>query len=342
MKINRWLATFIVLPLYACGVPVLAANTGDLLSGPVFSKLCESGVQLVKPGTWALNYAQLVASDDGFYFTQRHYGESVEWTVHYSSDGITEKTLVSTNFLIRDLAIVEDELWILFDDHLNVVDRHTGREVAQVKTTIEGLSEPRHERAYEMTVAGEKIYVAHGSLGLSVINIANKKLEKTFDLGLRTQKEGHWSRAVGVAQAAGNLYLTIDGVTLQTETSKPLNGLIIFPTSNPEAYQSLPINQKDSGLISMVMSSQVQGGSLVMNNWGLVQTVPLLSLQSAKQFNIKYKATRTNFEGKVYNTEMLGDLIFSGNKFYGCGKIAPDDVQSQLPIRKGVVYQGQL
>lgn len=343
MKIVRFFAFISFLGMYSCAIPVFATDSARFFSGPVFSELCQSGVYPVNSTSWALNRPQIAVTTDGFYFTERKFGENLQWLLNFSADGQTVRYLTAYSSEMRDIAVVGEKIWVLFNDHLDVLDRHSGKLIAQVKTVSQDLSQPLHERAFGMTVAGNKLYVAQGSLGLSVVDIADMSLEKSYMLGLRTQEEGHWSKAVGISQAEGKLYLIIDGVTSQTETSKPLNGVIVTSTTQLDAYESFAIDQRSSGVLTMVMSSQIQKNTLIMNNWGYLQSLPLSSLQNPHQeFKTDFKATRTSFDGKTYNVELMGDMVFSDHHFFACGKFSPDDMVNHIPKRQGLVYQGDL
>lgn len=319
------------------------ADLNQLVSGPVFEKLCAGSVTQLTPSSFGYHRTQIVSDSQSLFFVERRFGSLQEWVIKKTSDGVQEAELAAYAPQVRDLLIVQNELWLLFDKKILILDSVSGKQLHEI-ATFPLPTEFQHERAHEMTLFNNQILVANGSLGVAVIDPVEKKLVQLLGLDLRKQANDHWSKAVGITSVGNQIYVAVDNVTLPTPEHKPFNGVIRISGNDFRNIAQFPINQQTSGIVASVISTQGLGNELILNNWGNLHRVPVSRLMTPnKSFSVNYKQYLSEWQGQEYSVELLGDVLFtSKNEFIACAKISPDDNVNKVAKRVGIVFRGQL
>lgn len=133
---------------------------------------------------------------------------------------------LSFQFRPYDLKEKDGKIYILFGHEIKVLDKNNFGVINTFKTSAKKISK-LHELASELEVTEDKIYIAHGSLGLVVLKTEDGEVlhEKKFEL---PHSNSHISRATGIALQADRIYLAYDNVTYDFNSKKrAFEGLLI-------------------------------------------------------------------------------------------------------------------
>lgn len=301
---------------------------------------CANGIHQVNSG-WMMNRPQIVTAGDTVYVSKRVFGQST-WTIDSIDASGKETTLANFDSEIRDIKLDGSTAWVLTSNELSALNLKSGK-IEKHFTTIEPTADyPQHNRASEMVIVNGLAYVAHGMHGIAVLDLKNGKLLQSSTLGLDHQAGGHISKVVGVSFDGTQLIAIADSVTMASETSRAFNGILKVNLADLSVSVRALSDEANASPMTEVLSSEVVGNFLVVDNWGIVNKVDLAALHDGQKFSARSLVSKVVFEGKSYLPEMLGDLLFDGTMFVGCGKISNDDVANHIPHRTGVLVTGSL
>ncbi len=296
----------------------------DYMNSESFSRFCQDSVYsqsssgvpsayLIARPNFSWNNLELFSSIRDF--SQRNYRiEKTSLVAPYTS-----KVIYRVQDKVYDIELTDDRLWVLLENRVDVIslDGHLLNSIELPSSSYDH----KYDRAFDMVSMGGYIIVANGLRGLAYIDQETEYLQFERDLGL-SQPNGHKSLAVSITKSANQLYVAVSGLTVSSNSDKAFNGIIRTSLEKNSAVENFSISRRSSGVISIITKMGVVDQTLILNNWGSIQSVELGRLRPSKEFNIGWTPTLFEESGLSYHGEALGEFLVHKGEFLSCAKIS--------------------
>ncbi len=211
---------------------------------------------------------------------------------------------------VIDLKEVGERIFILSFDTVLVLDKTTLIPLNAFSTT-DTYIEHKHQMPREIEVIAEKIYVAHGSLGISEIDMTtNTRTEKLFEL---PHAKNHLSAATGIAvdRNENKVYIAYDNVTYDFgKKTRAFEGLVIADKSLNK-LKAISIKQNREALHEP--SLELIDGMLYSQNLDFIFVYPTKKLMRARKLWPKRRLF--SFTNK---SQLMSQATISNGKVKGC------------------------
>lgn len=188
-----------------------------------------------------------------------------------------------------------------------------------------------------MAWIGDQLFIAHGTLGARVYDEKTNSIVGVYPLDLN--QNGYISKATAASKIDdSHVVFAVEGVTLTKQAPWTFNGLMVLNTVNGTT-ERFAYDHDLSGVLSNV-SIQVAGDKVLVNNWGILQTVSLAAARQSHVLNVAWTPIHFDVNGRSESGELLGGLLIEGKTVFSCAETQYQDSSSGKVIHKGVVYSG--
>ena len=313
----------------------------ELASSPALAAICADGVTAHPrlKGYWHIDRPSLSLGREALFATMHlRPSEEGEYTVVAvdRADPSAFRELKRFKEPVRDLAFGHGELWALFRDRIVQLDPATGAVLAELNTVPNVREEDESARAFAWV--GDRLVVAHGSLGFVAYDRKARGFTMAHDLGLTQGR--HLSKAVEVTAVSDTqAAFGVEDVTIANHPPYAFNGILLVNFSGAAFTERYAYDRKSSGVISHPRLTAVNG-ELLINNWGILQHVGLAELRQAGAAHVHWTPLRIEAAGASLPAELLGDLLVENDTVFGCAHVQYR--QGKAIEHKGVVYQSNV
>lgn len=216
--------------------------------------------------------------------------------------------LIFSKYEIRSVREYGKKLYILTPDYIFVHGLGDYEFITSFPSTNQTISK-KHETAQDMAILNNKLYIAHGSLGIIKIDLQSNSIESThfFDLPHET---GQLSTATGIDTDSRRIYVMLDNVTYNFSTKKrAYEGLVILD-ENLNQERVVPIRQNREAL--HMPKAIISGEYLVSRN---LQNLYFYKLGNIDRVKTLWPKRRLyDFAG----VDLKSNPWITNNKVYGC------------------------
>ncbi|OUR95487.1 hypothetical protein A9Q84_16775 [Halobacteriovorax marinus] len=276
------------------------------IAATYLEKLCKDAIITID-GRSSQNLIKLYEGSSTFIFGKTR--KNGNFITKLDNDEI--KTLDQLDLKIHDLKESGDKLYALSNNSILVLDKLSLNELTIFKTSKDNIS-LKHQRASEIEIIQDKIFIAHGSLGLIVLNKKTGEMVDHNEYSL-PHKKGHISRATGLAIWEDKILLAYDNVTYNYGSKKrAFEGLLVADLITLEKIKTTSINTRREALHEP--SLDFVDGKLFSQNLHLIFEYDLNKLLKAKYFWPMKR--RWFFDGH----EIIGKPLLSNGKIRSCFK----------------------
>ncbi|MEH0861954.1 MULTISPECIES: hypothetical protein [unclassified Halobacteriovorax] len=170
--------------------------------------------------------------------------------------------LIFSKYEIRSVREYDDKIYILTPDYVFVHRLGDYEFVTSFPTTDQQMTK-KHQTAQDMAILNDKLFIAHGSLGLIKIDLLGNSIESNHQFDLPHER-GQVSTATGIDTYNGRLFVMLDNVTYNFSTKKrAYEGLVILD-ENMNQQRVVPIRQNREAL--HMPKAIISGGFLISRN----------------------------------------------------------------------------
>ena len=213
------------------------------------------------------------------------------------------------DFKIMDMKEHGDKIYILQPQNLMVLKKDTLELESLFKTTNQFI-EKKHQIAREFEILNDAVFIAHGSLGLSIIDKTDGRIikEAVFEL---PHHEKQISSATGIAISKEHIYLAYDNVTYDFNRKKrAFEGLLILD-HHLNKLKALSIKQNREALHEPSLS--IIDGKLYSQNLQNIYVYTTKNILKAKNLWPKRRLFKFN-----KGSQLMGKPIIEKGKIKGC------------------------
>jgi hypothetical protein len=213
----------------------------------------------------------------------------------------------------RDFVIHNDRLWLLMGEKLMSFNER-GRLQGEYRFQA-GLRSKDYP--HSLVVVDDKIYIAHGGIGLVSFDPENSTY--SFESPLKTYQEKGRSLAISLFhdETSGALNILHTG-----NSEKAFNGFISFDMTSKTILQEFEYSRRKDGVIDRYGLIYGRGNQIYINNGGWIHQLKKLTDSRSKQ-RPRWLAIKENSGGRQSFARIRGDFLFNENSILGCGVIAP-------------------
>jgi len=223
--------------------------------------------------------------------------------------GDQEVETIPFDYKIMDMKEDGDKLYILQPQYLMILDKQSLALISIAKTTNQYI-EKKHQIAKEFEIYNDAIFIAHGSLGLSVLDKTNGTIlkEVVFEL---PHHEKQISSATGIAISKDRVYLAYDNVTYDFNRKKrAFEGLLVLDI-HLNKLKAISIKQNREALHEPSLS--IIDGKLYSQNLQNIYVYSTKNILKAKHFWPKRRLFKFN-----NGSQLMGKPMIEKGKIKGC------------------------
>ncbi len=180
---------------------------------------------------------------------------------------------------IRDIEIVEDQLYILTSERLFGLDLETFSILYSLRTLPENMGYSKERRATGFHIDRNSIYIAHGEYGTAVINRTNFSDRYFINPDLPHVQAGHRSKVTDVVGNDENIYISYDNIT-NTSKNRAFEGIVVWSKNNNKLSKIIPLNQKMEAFYLPEM--RINQNFILMQNLHLIFKYDLSKLSGSR------------------------------------------------------------
>lgn len=217
--------------------------------------------------------------------------------------------LNSESRMIHDFLVKDNVIYLLADYTVYMYDLQSGAEIDSFITLSDVRSYKSHARAMELI--NDTLYIAHGSQGLLVFSLSEKKLKYRHSINT-LNANGHNSRAESLTVIGRKLY-----VLMTASSEKGFDGIVVFDTLSRQIL-NLGEYKRSKGVVAPYAKIYHHKGMLYVNNMGWIHQFETKHVEAKRRITPKWLAIRgSNTYGRYYKM-ITGDLVFTDGQVLGC------------------------
>ena len=209
-----------------------------------FDLLCEKSLRY-QNGQTVSDKIELFKGNENNYAIGKKQGTGYFLDITNKSNELTFSS--SEKMLPKDLKEYEGKIYILFADRIQVRDSinyNLLHEFATLKSPIAN----KYQAAWEIEILDDKIYMAHGSEHLVILNRATGKIidKKKFDV---QKKPSHRSILSGIEVYQNKIYMMFDNITYDFgDKTRAFEGMVLADQKTLKTQKIIWLNQKREAL----------------------------------------------------------------------------------------------
>ncbi|MFG1500758.1 hypothetical protein ABMA70_11180 [Halobacteriovorax sp. XZX-3] len=170
--------------------------------------------------------------------------------------------LIFSKYEIRSVKEYKGKLYILTPDYVFVHNLNNYEFVTSFPSTHLPIIQ-KHQSAQDMTIMNDKLFIAHGSLGLMKIDLSSYNVESAHNFDL-PHDSSQVSTATGIDNDGKRIFVMLDNVTYNFSTKKrAFEGLVILD-ENMNQDNVLSIRQNREAL--HMPKAVIHNGFLISKN----------------------------------------------------------------------------
>jgi len=241
-----------------------------------------------------------------------------------------------------DFFVQEDSLWTL-GEKLIERDLVTGKVKNRYPTGPKGVEKRTKAKGFHYLEG--KVYIAHGSLGIVVFDLSDRKFNYVNSVNTKNSR-GYISNAVSVSgDSPSNLFIAM------SSWKKGFEGITVYDASSNRVIHNMAYDKRNSGNVGPDAKIYHKGESVFLNNGGWIhafKTKNILRYNSLKAswLPIVEEINISSHHGapkKLKKYRMIkGDFIFANNQILGCTVFKNKEEGFERPISKGKAVSFQL
>jgi hypothetical protein len=210
-----------------------------------------------------------------------------------------------------DIITDVSQAYILTYTDLELWDLTTKNKIESFPTTLTKRTLQYKEHAAAMVRFGDKLFIAHGRLGVSVFDIKTQKL--TNEIPLLQDQAPYESMATGIAIQGDKAYVLMDSFTLSPADQKQaFRGFVAIDLAS-----ELVVDKMD-GIEPGASSLASFGSKLVINHYGQP-----LSMYDSQIFK-NWPTPQVNLWKLPVKGSPVGTAVIDANYYYTCFAKAPE------------------
>ena len=156
-------------------------------------------------------------------------------------------TSTKEQMLPKDLKEHDSKIYILFADRIQVRDALNYNLITEFPTVKSPITD-KYQAAWELSIVEDKIFVAHGSRHLVIINRLNGKIldQKKYDV---QKKASHRSMLTGIEIYQNKIYMMFDNITYDFgDKTRAFEGMVLAKQNDLKAQKVIWLNQNKEAL----------------------------------------------------------------------------------------------
>ena len=265
-------------------------------------------------------------SHDGEVYSAQRRSGGYQVRRHFQDHFAESELLWTSAERIYKLQASNDTLWLLTKSHLLAFEIETKTIRSRYATTTETVTRPPH-RAHSFFIQDEMAYVAHGSLGVSQIDLNTGDIVKTSSFGMH-QSNGHVSKATDILALSDREFLVLaESVTLSRMAPFAFNGLVKGQTTDLQATSWHEYNRAHAGVIAYARFKKFND-EILINNVGTFHRIKLEKLAQSDRSIIPRYHSLNETDRQVYR-DLIGDFTVVDGRIVVCAQVVRVDRDSQ-------------
>ena len=184
---------------------------------------------------------------------------------------------------IRDIKLENEIVYILIGTELRVYDISQLKFVSNIRTLPENYEYTKYIIPFELTVSENKIFIAHGEIGIIQVAKENLVIEKVLNIIVPQPHSGHRSLFSGVAFNNDQLFIGVDNITYDFGKKKrAFEGVVVFDLEKNKNTKVISVNQRQEAYHepSMIFSDR----KLYINNLNLYFEHGLKNIMNTRRY----------------------------------------------------------
>ena len=294
---------------------LIAPVIGNTLSiNTLNESLCSSVVTPTSRGAYIISKPLSYENKGDYYFIQKNKMFSLSKTYSMPEE------LFSNTESVRDFVVEGDSVWSLSNNSLLRQDKDTGEVLETFSTLPKNFKESRASYAKGIHLLNKKIYIAHGKSGVVVFDLSTRQIEKV----VKISSSRGISEAVSITgDSPEKIFVAVSGF------QKGFNGIVTLDGQSSRILNKMSYNTKRWGIVTPNATIYQKGNRLFLNNGGWIHSFDSRIVAKSRQLNpywhvIAEEIERPTNSGRMVTQRkyrrIVGDLIFSKDKIFGCTK----------------------
>ncbi len=334
MKLN--LKTLSTIALTSFVIPSLAYSiTTQTLNDSLCSNIL---VKKRSPGFYRVHKPLTYENEGNHYFINKNKFFSLhqnggEKNIHFILDEHT------TDFFVK-----ENSLWTL-GNNLTERDLITGQIKNIYTTAPKALIKLANSRAKSFHLLEDKVYIAHGNLGLIVFDLSARKFIHTDKINTKNGG-GFSSEAVSVSgESHSQLFIAM------SSWHKGFDGITVYDATSKKIIHKMAYDKRRSGNVGPNTKIYQKGESVFLNNGGWIHAFSTKNILRYRKLRASWLPIAEEEEtiGRHGGSEKLkkyrmieGDLIFANNQIMGCTTYKKKAEGFNRPVTKSKAVSFQI
>ena len=235
-----------------------------------------------------------------------------------------------------DFFVKENSLWTL-GNNLTERDLITGQIKNKYTTAPKALMKLAHATAKSFHVLEDKIYIAHGNLGLVVFDLSAREFIHTDKINTKNGR-GLPSEAVSVSgESHSQLFIAM------SSWHKGFDGITVYDATSKRVLHKMAYDKRRSGNVGPNAKIYHRGERVYLNNGGWIHAFSTKNILRYRKLRASWLPIAEEVETidhhgktkKLTKYRMIeGDLIFANGNIMGCTKYKKKEEGFNRPVTK--------
>lgn len=212
---------------------------------------------------------------------------------------------------ILDFEAIGNFVWAISKTTLYKIDLSRFRVVAEFPNQIETQNPEKYEVAYGLTTFENKVFIANGSLGISVFDTKSEKFIQHLKPGLKQPNPKHISYATDVIVSQNKLIVIYDNATYDfVGKMRAYEGFAIYNIQSGLLEKLIPVDQKREAIFEPKL--MIDQNKVILSSMHLFFENQISNLLSSSMYNP---------QRRIYqypNGKPLGTGFISNSQLFAC------------------------
>ncbi len=255
-----------------------------------------------------------------------------KWSVYKINSANEKELLTKYSQEISAIKAFNESVYILRDEYIDILNINTGTLVKSFKTHNYSFSVSGDYRAFDFDIKDNIIYVAHGGVGVTVLERDTGRFINTQDLGLSEQFGGQESKVIAISVGRETSVVTVAPISKPADGFYAINGLIKFNTNNFNGIK-LGKYHNSQAAISENTKMALNNGAIFLSNKGFQESVKEIQLNFGGLIFPTKKKLSINKNDQNIPVEIIGNFFKEGKSTYACARVNQGNVYSGVVIK---------
>jgi hypothetical protein len=310
MKISIYFIFFLF------SVSAYGLTWNEYFSSPEGQQLCQSAMKT--NGSYTISYHPVIKANQRFFsFSTTKKSKNTSY-INYLDRQTFDEGKIIVEDVVRDHIIRDETLFLLAQNKIVAIDIPSRRTLYKVSTQnimSDSAALKTNYVARSFVIKGDRAFVAHGLLGLSVVDLSNRSIIDLIAIDAPQPESGHTSTLEDIELADNDMaVLALDNLTMASSGRRAFEGYALFDLSKLSPVKFKAIDQRFEALgFPQILSTE---NGLIVNNSGIIFRYDL-----NKMWDKRYAVPTKRIWGLPNKGRIMGRPFANATEIFSCIRV---------------------